>query len=128
MRPIIALATLAATAAYVVAQNDPGRSSPMPGGRPTHDPTDETVRQFESGGQAAYIPQPAAGLSDSQRTFQRGGQACIVGQEGEVCVRVNPKETVGGRSLADALTLDRRGRLWWDYAREIDDVVSPHRR
>lgn len=125
MRPIIALATLAATAAYVTAQNGVKQSSPMQGGRPTHDPTDEAVRQFEFVNQAqmADSPQPAAGLSDSQRPF-RGGEVCILRDGGEECVNVNPKETVGGRSLADALTLDRRGRVWWDYARDIDDVVS----
>jgi hypothetical protein len=31
--------------------------------------------------------------------------------------------SVGGKSLADTLTLDRRGRVWWDYAREVDSVV-----
>ena len=31
--------------------------------------------------------------------------------------------TGGGVSLADTLTLERRGRIWWDYAREVQSVV-----
>lgn len=29
-----------------------------------------------------------------------------------------------GFTLADALTVERRASLWWDYARDVADVVS----
>lgn len=32
--------------------------------------------------------------------------------------------TATGLSLADALTLERRASLWWEYARDIASVVS----
>jgi hypothetical protein len=31
---------------------------------------------------------------------------------------------VGRASLADRLTVERRGGVWWDYARDVSSVVS----
>ena len=28
-----------------------------------------------------------------------------------------------GLTLADALTVERKGRIWWDYARDVQSVV-----
>lgn len=41
----------------------------------------------------------------------------------------NPHTDIAtGLSLADALTLERRASLWWDYARDVAAVVSRHER
>lgn len=34
-------------------------------------------------------------------------------------------DTAQGANLADTLTLDRKGGLWWDYARDISAVSTP---
>lgn len=40
---------------------------------------------------------------------------------------VMPAEnTIEGKSLVDVLTLERKGSLWWEYARDVVKVVSHH--
>lgn len=126
MRPFIALATLAATAAYVYAQdrvhNVVARSAPLPGATPDHDPSRGFAgfvaeNAVPRRGCAPSAEPPRPGQVDQQRAFQQGG--CV-----EILSAEAPPWAVGGKSLADTLTLDRRGRVWWDYAREIDSVVS----
>lgn len=121
MRPFVALASLAAAASYALAQNaNPvaGSSpmSPSPGDKPAHDPSSDFVEQLAGAGAgSAYAHPPSAPQPAS--AVEGGGQTVFSnGDRGHV-------EIIGGRSLADTLTLDRRGRVWWDYAREIDSVV-----
>jgi hypothetical protein len=147
MRPIIALATLAATATYVYAQRADGtmngngvaQSPPAPGDKPTHDPSSGFSAFVAEGAvpqrgcpPSAHEPYPAQGIPqpgkegrgkieiipDQQRTFR---PECV-----DIFVPTDQGGTrisVGGKSLADTLTLDRKARVWWDYAREIDSVV-----
>lgn len=124
MKVFSALAALVATASIVAAQDGTSRQAraAAPAGVPEHDPSAETVRQFESGDKSrilAYDNDPAR----PQPGFViQGGHGQ---QNGQGRVEIYPQEGgVGGKSLADTLTLDRRGRVWWDYAREVDSVVS----
>lgn len=60
--------------------------------------------------------------AEEQRAFQPGvPDYCMNGADAGK--PLGPGWTSNGKSLADTLTLDRRGRVWWDYAREIDSVV-----
>ena len=127
MRPFIALATLAATATFIYAHRPDGTMggnsvaySPVPGDKPSQDP---------SSGFAGFVAQgavprrncppsahdPVPGQTDQQRTFRPD---CV-----DIFNLDGYRLAVGGKSLADTLTLDRRGRVWWDYARESDSVV-----
>jgi hypothetical protein len=124
MKVFSALAALVATASIVAAQDGTFRPAapPAPAGIPEHDPSAETVRQFESGDRSrmvAYDNDPAR----PQPAFMIQGEGR--GKSGTGMVEILPHDNgVGGKSLADTLTLDRRGRVWWDYAREVDSVVS----
>jgi hypothetical protein len=82
---------------------------------PSHDSNEEFSGAFGN-----YNPNPSCGkgmvfqvyvevLHKGERVEYKGDEALI--------------GSVGGKSLADTLTLDRRGRVWWDYAREVDSVV-----
>jgi hypothetical protein len=120
MKVFTTLAALVATASLVVAQDGTYRRSPNPepAGKPTHDPSAETVRQFEGDNSGVtvvldnYPPAPAPAI-----VFQGQDRGSENGR-----VEIIP---IKGKSLADTLTLDRRGRVWWDYAREVDSIVSP---
>ena len=37
---------------------------------------------------------------------------------------VGPSAGRGGMTLADALTLERKAGVWWDYARDVSSVVG----
>jgi hypothetical protein len=80
-------------------------STPRKENIPSRDPTEEAVKQFNT---------PCG----------KGGM--VIQDQARQCVW-DPTEgdTAKGKSLADTLTLDRRGRVWWDYAREVDAIVSP---
>lgn len=152
MRPFIALATLAATATYVYAQRADGTAggnnvAPAPGDKPTHDPSSGFSSFVAEGAvprrncpPSAHNPYPAQGVPrqggdrgrveiypyeasgpDRQQTFERMCVDAFVPKDQD-----GTRISVGGKSLADTLTLDRRARVWWDYAREIDSVVCPH--
>jgi hypothetical protein len=120
MKVFTTLAALVATAGLVVAQDGTYRRSPNPepAGKPTHDPSAETVRQFAGDNSGVtvildnYPPAPAPAI-----VFQGQDRGSEKGR-----VEIIP---IKGKSLADTLTLDRRGRVWWDYAREVDSIVSP---
>lgn len=58
-------------------------------------------------GQSIHEAQ-SGGMPDSW--FNGDGEPTRVGSE--------------GASLADTLTVERRGRVWWDYARDVSSVVS----
>jgi hypothetical protein len=58
-------------------------------------------------GQSIHEAQ-SGGMPDSW--FNGDGEPTKVGSE--------------GASLADTLTVERRGRVWWDYARDVSSVVS----
>ena len=106
MRVISAFTALVATLGFASA----AVQSMARENKPRHDPTDETVRQFEHAG-------PQAGMViQSSRQIQQEGKTCF-----EVVWKVD--DTAKGKSLADTLTLDRRGRVWWDFAREVDSIV-----
>jgi hypothetical protein len=126
MKVFSALAALIATASIVAAQDGTFRPAapPAPAGIPEHDPSAETVRQFESGDRSrvvAYDNDPARPQPSICFQVQGGGG----GNTGTGFVEILPYNGgIGGKSLADTLTLDRRGRVWWDYAREVDSVVS----
>lgn len=152
MRPIIALATLAATATYVYSQRQRDdhwdgvrQPSPAPGGKPSNDPSSGFATFVAEGAvprrgcpPSAPEPYPAAGsfgrqkaghvdiyeyMAVGQQTFQQGvPDYCVDASE----IQSGPRPGwVEKKSLADTLTLDRKGRVWWDYAREIDSVVCP---
>lgn len=46
----------------------------------------------------------------------------IAGAEDQTVL--NPGTGSAGLSLADALTLERKASLWWEYARDVSSVVS----
>lgn len=82
--------------------------TPMTPRTQSRDPTDEAVRQFK-------VP---CGKVPAGMVLQTDGlKGCVDAWD--------PMEgdTAKGKSLADTLTLDRRGRVWWDYAREVDAIV-----
>jgi hypothetical protein len=106
MKVISAFTALVATIGLASAAKSPMVRSNVP----SHDPTDETVRQLGNAG-----PQPGMVIQSSKQ-MERDGQTCF-----EVVFKVD--DTAKGKSLADTLTLDRRGRVWWDYAREVDSIV-----
>lgn len=153
MRPFIALATLAATATYVYAQRTDGTAggknvAPAPGDKPAHDPSSGfssfvaqgavprrncppsaqdpypaqgVPRQDRSGGHVEIYPYEAPG-SDRQQPFP-AEVPDYCQDASEIKNGGGPGWVPKGKSLADTLTLDRRARVWWDYAREIDSVV-----
>jgi hypothetical protein len=104
MKVLSAFTALVATIGFASAAKSPMVRSTIP----SHDPTDETVRQMTG-------PQPGMVIQSSER-IEREGKTCF-----EVVWKVD--DTAKGKSLADTLTLDRRGRVWWDYAREVDSIV-----
>jgi hypothetical protein len=58
-----------------------------------------------------HAPAPADGFVD-----------VIAGAEDQTVL--NPGTGGAGLSLADALTLERKASLWWEYARDVSSVVS----
>jgi hypothetical protein len=50
----------------------------------------------------------------------------IVQSEGQTCFVLSREQMIGGRSLADVLTVDKKGRLWWDYARDLSVGLFPY--
>ena len=67
----------------------------LPLGNPHHTPS-------RSNSDPSF-PQPAAGFGDMSLPGKMAGQ---------------------GMTLADTLTVDRRGSLWWEYARDVSSIVS----
>jgi hypothetical protein len=105
MKVISAFTALVATLGLATASATPRREN-----IPTRDPTDQAVRQFDS-------------------SCGKGASGMVIQDASRGCVDVwDPTEggTAKGKSLADTLTLDRRGRVWWDYAREVDAIVCSH--
>lgn len=49
----------------------------------------------------------------------------LAGKEQQVFVPGPSTGDNAGLSLADALTLERKASLWWEYARDVASVVSP---
>jgi hypothetical protein len=100
MKVLSAFTALVATVGLATAASTPKKEN-----IPTRDPTEEAVKQFNT---------PCG----------KGGM--VIQDQARECVW-DPTEgdTAKGKSLADTLTLDRRGRVWWDYAREVDAIVCP---
>ena len=103
MKVLTAFTALVATATLASASATPRKEN-----NSVRDPTNEAVRQFDS----------PCGKVTPGMVLQELSRGCV-----DVW---DPTEgdTAKGKSLADTLTLDRRGRVWWDYAREVDAVVS----
>lgn len=105
MKVLSAFTALVATVGLATAASTPRKEH-----TPSRDPTEEAVKQFNT----------PCGKAPSGMVLQNEGL--------KGCVDVwDPTEgdTAKGKSLADTLTLDRRGRVWWDYAREVDAIVRP---
>jgi streptogramin lyase len=105
MKVISAFTALIATLGLATAASTPRKEH-----TPSRDPTNEAVKQFDT----------PCGKASSGMVLQNEGL--------KGCVDVwDPTEgdKAKGKSLADTLTLDRRGRVWWDYAREVDAIVCP---
>jgi hypothetical protein len=100
MKVLSAFTALIATVGLATAASTPRKEN-----IPSRDPTEEAVKQFNT-------PCGKGGI-----VIQDQARACAW----------DPTEgdTAKGKSLADTLTLDRRGRVWWDYAREVDAIVCP---
>ena len=103
MKVLSAFTALVATVGLSTAASTPRKEH-----TPSRDPTEDAVKQFNT----------PCGKAPSGMVLQNEGL--------KGCVDVwDPTEgdTAKGKSLADTLTLDRRGRVWWDYAREVDAIV-----
>jgi hypothetical protein len=80
-----------------------GRPKQMPMGHQTHKTECEDARN----------------PSNPERWYTaQDGWACMI-------TEVTPLEdTIQGKSLVDVLTVERKGSLWWEYARDVVRVVS----
>lgn len=125
----------------VLAQSSPMRGS---GAQPTHSGPEDTIRYFTvgrpKGKQAAFKAKseglPDAGLgsessgglsADEERKDARNPsdpERWFTAEDGSVCIEFPMEDTIRGRNLVDVLTVERRGSLWWEYARDVVKVVS----
>jgi streptogramin lyase len=105
MKVISAFTALVATVGLATAASHPKKEH-----TPSRDPTNEAVKQFIT---------PCGKASSGMVLQNEGLKGCFIVPD------PTEGEKAKGKSLADTLTLDRRGRVWWDYAREVDAIVRP---